>query len=1063
MSPKVTQKFGKYEITGELGQGGMGVVYKARDPVIGRLVALKTLTAEVLADPELLKRFYREAQSAGGLQHPNIVTIYDMGESEGRPYIAMEYVEGESLQKIISRRQSFPLALKLRIISQFCQGLDHAHKRGVIHRDVKPGNILVRSDGTVKVVDFGIAHLDSTTLTKTGVFMGTVNYSSPEQLNDGRVDVRSDLWSVAIVMYEFLAYHKPFEGSNFATLISKILNTSPEPLVQYCPEAPPELVSLISNCLEKDPAKRPQGLDQVLQELAPIEQSLRGPAVKDLVTQALDLWNKGDLNHAHEAVRNVLMLDSTHSEAISLMSRITEQIRRAESSSRLIQLVNEAERLLNQGDPAECLRSANEALKLSPTDSRALDLRSRGLAEQQRQKEARDAFAAGHKAFKMGDLTGAESELRKAVELDPRNPRATSLLDIVHEDRSTRAKSFDLKEAIWEAENRLNVGDVREARERLTRLLTENPGNEEVRKLYETAQQQSATMGGGQGREWLDQQLKAASQYLDAKDYDQATRVLSGVNNEFPNEPQVRQLQARISTAAPPPQAVAALGAPATPPMAAAPKSHTALVILIAAVVVVALAAVFIIHDLGHHQTAAPPSAQQLQLEQEAKALQQQGKPDEAVALWSALAAQSGPLQAAAAQAIDQIEKGAQQEKDLFQQAQAAQADKTWASAISLYTRVANLNGDMKSQALQAITNVKALQSGQDLSALERNKFNQAQAALGRQDFTRARDLFQQVVNLDVPGSALIPQARSQLAALQSRLQDQQDFSSAVALQNGGQLQQALAKFQGIVSQHGALSAQAQTHVSQIDQRLSAEQKQKAQAQAQALHANIAKFKDLESRNQFGQARALLALIGQQGGDAMQLASEVNNAEQASLQKLTDQFNRAVSGKNIQQLQHLASEFQALAAQGGPAASAAGDYASNRIPGELKQLTAKPEPVAPAPKAAARAPQVQVLSAGAYRPWPRPVSRNMEMAAIYIPNLKAISLTMPPVAGAPAGGSVIVAIKIDENGNVTPDRILNDTSGQGQAVLSACTHWKFTPPRVRSKPVHTGLSIEVTF
>ena len=352
MSSKVKQRFGKYEIIGELGQGGMGVVYKARDPVIGRLVALKTLTAEVLADPDLLKRFYREAQSAGSLQHPNIVTIYDMGESEGRPYIAMEYVEGESLQKVIARRPPLPLALKLKIISQFCQGLDHAHKHGVVHRDIKPGNILVKPDGVVKVVDFGIAHLDSTTLTKTGVFMGTVNYSSPEQLNDGHVDVRSDLWSVAVVMYELLAYRKPFEGANFATLISKILNSEPEPLASHCPGIPAEIESLVSRCLQKDPAKRPQGLDEVLLEIAPIEQALRRMAVTDLVTEAQQLRTGGDLTQAQDRVRAVLMLDSTHAEAKSLMGQITEEIRILESSSRLSQLANEAERLLNQGELA---------------------------------------------------------------------------------------------------------------------------------------------------------------------------------------------------------------------------------------------------------------------------------------------------------------------------------------------------------------------------------------------------------------------------------------------------------------------------------------------------------------------------------------------------------------------------------------------------------------------------------------------------------------------------------------------------------------------------------------
>ena len=168
MGQKVGQKIGKYEILAELGQGGMGVVYKARDPFIGRLVALKTITPELVSDKEILERFKREAQSAGTLQHPNIVTIYDLGEADGLPYIAMEFVEGESLQSIITRRAPIPLAAKLKLVQQFCEGLAHAHKYGFVHRDVKPANILVTSDGNVKVVDFGIVHLDSANITKPG-------------------------------------------------------------------------------------------------------------------------------------------------------------------------------------------------------------------------------------------------------------------------------------------------------------------------------------------------------------------------------------------------------------------------------------------------------------------------------------------------------------------------------------------------------------------------------------------------------------------------------------------------------------------------------------------------------------------------------------------------------------------------------------------------------------------------------------------------------------------------------------------------------------------------------
>lgn len=1076
MSPQVKQqRFGKYEIIGELGQGGMGVVYKARDPVIGRMVALKTLTAEVLADPDLLKRFYREAQSAGSLQHPNIVTIYDMGESEGRPYIAMEYVEGESLQKVIARRPTLPLALKLKIIAQFCQGLDHAHKHGVIHRDVKPGNILVKSDGVVKVVDFGIAHLDSTTLTKTGVFMGTVNYSSPEQLNDGRADVRSDLWSVAVVMYELLAYHKPFEGQNFATLISKILNAEPEPLTRYVPGIPQEVEALVSRCLQKDPAMRPQGLDEVLLELAPIEQRLRQAAVSDLVYEAQQLRGGGDLAQARDRVRAVLMLDSTHAEAKSLMSQITEEIRVIESSSRLLQLVNEAERLLEQGELAGALKSIEEALKLSPTDERALGLRARIELEQQNERASREAFATGHKAFKTGELTVAESELKKALQLDPKNARASSLLEIIHEDRSTRAKSFDLKEAIWDAENKLHAGDAAGAVERLNKLSADYPQNDEVRRLLETAQKQAAEQRERQGREWLDGQMKMAGQLVESKDFDQATRVLAGVKNRFPNEPQVQQMLDLAETqlqAAPAgaPRVAPVQGSPkgVLPPAQPAPRrGANVTVIVIAAVIVLAIAGVFIFRDLNRHQTPAAATPQQLQLERQAKQLVADGQPDQALSLWSILAAQSGPLQAEAEQQVEQITNNAQQEKTLFTQAQTAQQQKNWAAALSLYQRVANLNGDMKNQALQAITNVKALESGQDPAVIERQKFAEAERALRRQDYTSARDLFQQVVNLNVPSSTLLPQAQSQLTKLDAQVKAQRDFDAAAAMESGGQLAQAEAQFQTIASGGGPLATQAKARAAQISQQISSQQAKQTQAKAQALNTSLGQFKDFENRGEFRQASGLLAAIGQEGGNAASLQSELDGLEQRSLQKLTGEYNQAVSAKNAAALRQLAPQFQTLAAQGGLQADTASDYALNRIPAALGQIASEQaQPSQPAKPAAppARAAQVAVLTSGTYRQYSGPIRRGQLLPEYNIDGgLKATSLSLPSIAGAPAGSVVILKINIDESGNVTPDHVINDTSGQGPAVLAASAHWKFQPPEARGKAVKTSVAVEVKF
>jgi serine/threonine protein kinase len=189
------KNLGKYEVLGELGRGAMGIVYRARDPMINRFVALKTITTGVADDPALLERFYREAQSAGGLQHPNIVTIYDLGQAGAHPYIAMELVEGENLEQLIARRAELPVTVKLDYAMQACRAFDFAHKRGIVHRDIKPGNVMVSKEGTVKVVDFGIARILETSRTQTGMLIGTFAYMSPEQYHGEHADERSDIWS----------------------------------------------------------------------------------------------------------------------------------------------------------------------------------------------------------------------------------------------------------------------------------------------------------------------------------------------------------------------------------------------------------------------------------------------------------------------------------------------------------------------------------------------------------------------------------------------------------------------------------------------------------------------------------------------------------------------------------------------------------------------------------------------------------------------------------------------------------------------------------------------------
>ncbi|MGO9442444.1 MAG: protein kinase domain-containing protein [Terriglobales bacterium] len=263
------QKIGRYDITGELGKGAMGVVYKATDPNIGRTVAIKTtrLDAHGLDTEDLLRRFRNEARAAGTLNHPNIVTIYDAGEQEGVFYIAMEYIEGETLHGLLSQHRSLPVEKVIDIVRQVCAGLDYAHAHGVIHRDVKPANIMLAASGAVKVMDFGIAKAGGT-VTATGQVLGTPNYMSPEQVKGKPIDGRSDLFSVGVLLYEMLTGEKPFDGQNVTTIIYKIVSENPIPPRELDVTIHPGLSAVVTKALAKAPDERYQTGAELVADLA---------------------------------------------------------------------------------------------------------------------------------------------------------------------------------------------------------------------------------------------------------------------------------------------------------------------------------------------------------------------------------------------------------------------------------------------------------------------------------------------------------------------------------------------------------------------------------------------------------------------------------------------------------------------------------------------------------------------------------------------------------------------------------------------------------------------------
>ena len=268
----------RYEIIETLGRGAMGVVYLARDPLIDRQVALKTLRLDVDVDTadEFRERFLREAQAAGRLNHPGIVTIHDIGEdrSSGVVFIAMEYIEGRDLKEILASGHRFRPSEAARIVADVAVALDYAHQMGVIHRDIKPGNLILTNDGSARIADFGIARMESSTLTVDGQFIGTPNFMSPEQINGLTVDGRSDLFSLGVVLFTLLTGERPFAAETMHQVTRKILEDAPPIPSVVNPSVPAAFNPIVMKCLDKDPDKRFQTGSELASVLAALARSL---------------------------------------------------------------------------------------------------------------------------------------------------------------------------------------------------------------------------------------------------------------------------------------------------------------------------------------------------------------------------------------------------------------------------------------------------------------------------------------------------------------------------------------------------------------------------------------------------------------------------------------------------------------------------------------------------------------------------------------------------------------------------------------------------------------------
>jgi eukaryotic-like serine/threonine-protein kinase len=279
------RQLGKYEIVGKIGQGAMGEVFKAHDPILGRDVAIKTMTAAIGTDEELRKRFHREAQSAARLSHPNIITIYDFGEDQGKVYMAMELLEGDDLKDLIGRHTPMTLEQKLGLMEQICDGLAFAHARDVVHRDLKPANIHIQRGGQIKIMDFGLAKLSSSDMTRAGMIMGTPNYMSPEQVRGEKATARSDVFSLGALFYELLTNRKPFEADSLHAVLFQVMQNEPEALVNLVPDIPPPLQQAVERAMFKDPSARFRDAGEMREALRPARSAMSAWAGATIVQE----------------------------------------------------------------------------------------------------------------------------------------------------------------------------------------------------------------------------------------------------------------------------------------------------------------------------------------------------------------------------------------------------------------------------------------------------------------------------------------------------------------------------------------------------------------------------------------------------------------------------------------------------------------------------------------------------------------------------------------------------------------------------------------------------------
>src|SRR5262245_2478613 len=324
---------GRYRIVTLIAHGGMGSLYLARDPAIDRTIALKLLQ-KGFDDESARERFAREARAAGRLRHPNIVTVFDVGEHDDQPFIAMEYVPGETLDQLIRRRTPLSIANRLLIVEDICSGLQFAHNEGIVHRDIKPANVILDIAGTIKILDFGLAHAPDSGITRAGDQLGTLNYMSPEQVLGAHLDHRSDIYSVGALAYELISYQKAFPGTVRDGTMYRILSSDPVPLATLVTDLDPEVARIVERAMRKEADQRYQSLDDMREDFAAVRRRLEeSDAVPALDVEARPAVDSRSASTDGESPLTPMPVRQSRARALAGIARDSTPVVREELAS----------------------------------------------------------------------------------------------------------------------------------------------------------------------------------------------------------------------------------------------------------------------------------------------------------------------------------------------------------------------------------------------------------------------------------------------------------------------------------------------------------------------------------------------------------------------------------------------------------------------------------------------------------------------------------------------------------------------------------------------------------